>query len=87
MKLKQKKNLGSIILDWRKFRCKHRVIQKRLILYAIEKTIGHIQNIEKVNVDDIVKLCSNNVGNKYLTPNKNIKISVNNGKIYFISLK
>ena len=36
-----------------------------------------------VNIEDIIKLCKNNIGNKYLMPNKNVKISVNKGKVFF----
>ena len=35
-----------------------------------------------VCIDDIIKLCSNNIGNKYLSPIKEIKIYVKKGKIY-----
>ena len=41
--------------------------------------------IGKIFIEDIIKLCSNNIGNKYLTPNKKIKVLVKNHKIYFIS--
>ena len=44
-----------------------------------------IVDIEKVNIDDIIKLCDKNIGNKYLMPNKNIKISVNKNRIFFES--
>ena len=46
--------------------------------------MGSTQRIEKIHIEDIIKLCKNNVGNKYLTPNKNIKILVTDKKIYFI---
>ena len=45
--------------------------------------MGSVQNIEKVNIDDIVKLCENNIGNKFLMPNKNVKVFVNKGKVEF----
>ena len=44
----------------------------------------YVQGIEKIHIDDIIKLCERNVGNKYLTPNKNLKIFLKNGQIYFI---
>jgi hypothetical protein len=59
------------------------VFKRRLIIKFIIKVIGNAKDIEKVHIDDIVKLCNNNVGGKYLTPNKNIKVSVNKGKIIF----
>ena len=34
------------------------------------------------NIDEIIKLCENNIGNKYLTPTKRIKITIKNRKIY-----
>ena len=74
---------GYIVLNLKEFNTQDEVIKKRLILYTINKAVGNVQNIEKVNLDDIIKLCSNNIGNKYLTPNKNIKIMVNKGKIIF----
>ena len=42
--------------------------------------------IEKIHIEDIIKLCNNNIGNKYLTPNKNIKILIKDKKINFIKL-
>lgn len=59
------------------------VLKRRLILKLIIKVLGNAKDIEKVHIDDVVKLCENNVGGKYLTPNKNIKISVLRGKIKF----
>ena len=41
--------------------------------------------IEKVNIDDIIKLCKNNIGNKYLMPIKEIKVYVKKGKIFFMA--
>lgn len=75
------------ILNLKEFNKQDLLIKKRIILYTINKVLGNSQNIEKVNIDDIIKLCENNIGNKYLTPNKNIKILVNKGKIFFESLK
>lgn len=57
------------------------VIRKRLILKLIIKVLGNAKDIEKVHVDDIIKLCENNVGGKFLTPNKYIKVSVLSGKL------
>lgn len=59
------------------------VVRKRLVLKLIIKVLGNAKDIEKVHVDDIIKLCENNVGGKFLTPNKNIKVSVLSGKLTF----
>ena len=36
-------------------------------------------------IEDILKLCDRNIGNKFLTPNKNLKILIKNGQINFES--
>ena len=84
IKLQEKQN--QLILDWKKFRNLENFMKKRIIILSIDKVIGNVQNIEKVNIDDVLKLCSNNVGNKYLMPHKHIKILVNNGMITFTKL-
>ena len=73
-----------IIIDLKKFNKLDLVIKNRLMLYTIGRVLGTSKNIEKVHIEDLVKLCSNNIGNKYLTPNKNIKVMVNQGKVHFI---
>ena len=75
-------NSKEIILDLKKFNLQEIVIKSRLIRYTIKRLFGSIENIEKIHIDDIIKLCSNNIGNKYLTPNKNVKILIKNHKIY-----
>ena len=82
-KLKIKEEKGYIVLNLKEINSENIVIKKRLIIYSINKTIGNIQNIEKVNIDDIIKLCEKNIGNKYLMPNKNIKVLVNKNQIFF----
>lgn len=72
----------EIILDLKKFNKEENVIKKRIIIYVVSKIKGSSKGIEKVHIEDIIKLCKNNIGNKYLMPNKSIKILVNNGKIY-----
>ena len=57
--------------------CKNlRAIQKRIILYAINRIFNTTKGIEKIHIEDIIKLCNNNVGNKFLTPNKNITVNL-----------
>ena len=76
---------SQIVLDLKKFNNQEKVIKSRLLLYTITRLLGTCQGIEKIHIEDIIKLCSNNIGNKYLTPNKKIKILVKNHKIYFLS--
>ena len=74
------------VLDLKKFNNLELVIKRRLIIYTINKVIGTTEGIEKINIDDIIKLIKRNIGNKYLTPTKKIKILVKKGKIFFIPL-
>ena len=78
-------NKKEIILDLKGFNNQEKVIKSRIILYTITRLFGTSKGIEKIHIEDIIKLCSNNIGNKYLTPNKKIKVLVKNHKIYFIS--
>ena len=73
----------QIILDLKQFNNLELVIKRRLILYTVNKLLGTTEGIEKINIDDIIKLCNNNIGNKYLMPIKNLKILVKKGKIFF----
>ena len=78
-----KEDKKEIILNLKKFNIQDEVIKSRIIIYTIKRLMGTSQGIEKVHIDDIITLCKKNIGNKYLTPNKNIKIVVNKGKMYF----
>jgi len=80
--LKIGENEKEAILDLQKFNAISKVIKGRLLLYTINKVIGTVQGISKVHIEDCIKLCANNIGNKYLTPNKNVKIFVKQGNIF-----
>ena len=75
----------TVILNLKEFNKLDRVIKSKIILYTISKVYGKITGIEKIHIDDIIKLCDNNIGNKYLSPKKGIKIYVKSGKIFFLS--
>ncbi len=72
---------NEIILNIREFNKQEKLMQKRIILYAIEKLFGSTKGIEKVHIEDVIKLCNNNIGNKYLTPNKRVKIGLQDKKL------
>ena len=82
-----KEEESIIILDLKKFNTLDTVLKKRIILYAIKKIFGSTKNIEKIHLEDIIKLCNNNIGNKFLTPNKNTKIVIKNKQIHISSIK
>ena len=80
-----KQEPGQIILELKEFNEQDEVIKSRIILYTVKKLFGSSQGIEKIHINDIIKLCNNNIGNKYLTPNKKIKILVKDKKIFFMA--
>ena len=77
----------EIILNLREFNKNHEAIKSRIIMLCIKKLLGTTNGIGKVHINDIIELCDNNIGNKYLTPNKHIKIAVGKGKMYFFVTK
>ena len=82
MVLEERKD--SIVLSLKKWNGQDFVIKSRVIRYTINRLLGTTKDIEKIHIEDIIKLCENNVGNKYLTPNKKVKVLVNKGKIFFL---
>ena len=80
-----KQEPGQIMLELKGFNEQDEVIKSRIILYTVKKLFGSSQGIEKMHINDIIKLCNNNIGNKYLTPNKKIKILVKDKKIFFMA--
>ena len=77
----------QIVLNLKKFNNLELVIKRRVIIYTISELLGNSSGIEKIHLEDIIKLCENNIGNKFLTPNKNIKVLVKAGKVTFIDLR
>lgn len=76
------KNENQIILKLKEFNKLEKVIKSRIILLTTKQLMSSTQGIEKIHIEDIIKLCDNNVGNKFLTPNKNIKFLVKDKKLY-----
>ena len=77
----------EIILNLKGFNKQEKLIKSRIIMYSISKIFGTSKDIEKIHIEDIIKLCQNNIGNKYLTPNKNTRVLVKNHKIYISKQK
>lgn len=82
-KIVLQKSNEEIVLDLKNFNKLDNIIKKRIILYTISLLRGGSQGIEKVHIEDIVKLCQNNIGNKFLVPNKGLKVLVKDKKIFF----
>ena len=77
----QQEEKKQIVMDLKGFNKQEKVIKSRLLLYTISRLFGTTKGIEKIHIEDIIKLCEKNIGNKYLTPNKNIKVLVKKKKI------
>ena len=75
---------NQIILKLKKYLELDKVIKKRIIIYTINMLLGNSKDLQKINIEDIVEMCEKNIGNKYLMPNKNVKVMVKNKKIFFI---
>ena len=72
---------NQVFFVTKEFNKEPKVIQKLLVLKAIKNVQGSLNEIDKINVEDVIKLCNNNIGNKYLLPNKNVKVEMKDKKI------
>ena len=79
-------SLGKIEIDIHEFQKLELSLKQNLILYAINQIAGSTRNIEKINIDDIIKMSERNVGKKYMLINKNLKVLIENKKIIFVAL-
>ena len=79
-------NEHQIDLKLKEFNLLDNVIKNRLILLTTKKLFGTVNGIEKINIDDIIKMCKKNIGNKFLMPNKNLKVMVKDKKISFYTI-
>lgn len=62
------------------------VIKQKMILNAIVVLKGSSRNIAKTNIDDIIKISNNGIGNKYLIIDKNLMAVIKN-KMLVITIK
>ena len=72
--------LNLVEIDLKDFNKMPIAMRKAIIQLSIDKLNGNIRNISKKNIDDIIKLAENNIGNKYIIY-KNIKAEVKKGKL------
>ena len=73
----------SINISGKEFSILNIAIKRRIILYIVKKLFKTTQRIEKKHIEDIIKLIDNNIGNKFLTPNKNFRVSIKKGIVEF----
>ena len=86
MLIKEDINENAIILNQKEWNKQEKVIKSKIILYTISRLINTTKGIEKIHIEDIINLCEKNIGNKFLTPNKHLKIMLKKGQIYFLKL-
>ena len=72
-----------IKVNLKEFNNQELLIRKKMIFYITNKLMGTTKGLEKVNIEDIIKLCGNNIGNKYLIPYKELKVVLKNKQLYF----
>lgn len=82
IKIEEKEN--TIIIDLKKFNELDIFIRKKMVFYIIGLLLGNPTGISKIHIEDIIRMCKNNIGNKYLKPNKSVKILLKNKKIFFL---
>lgn len=83
-KILTKKDTKQISLDLKEFNKQDNIIKNRLVLLSIKNLLGSTEGVEMIHIKDIIKLASNNIGNKFLTPNKKIKVLIKDKQINFI---
>jgi len=71
----------EIVLKLKEFNVLDSFIKGKIILLCASLLFGNTKRVEKKHIEDIIEMCSKNIGNKYLMPNKNFKIFVGHGKI------
>lgn len=86
MLIKEELKENLIIINQKEWNKQEKVIKSKIILYTISRLINTTKGIEKIHIEDIINLCEKNVGNKFLTPNKHLKIMLKKGQIYFLKI-
>ena len=71
----------TIELSLKGFNKLEKVIKKEMIRYTINRVLGNLQGIGNIHIEDIIKLCEKEIGNKYLMPTPKVKVCIKNKKI------
>lgn len=77
---------NEVRFELKKFNNLETVIKQKIILNAIVILKGSSRNIAKTNIDDIIKISNNGIGNKYLIIDKNLMAVIKN-KMLVITIK
>ena len=60
--LQKDKEKDYIVLDLKKFNNQEKVIKSNIIIYTITRLFNTAKGIERIHIEDIIKLCGNNIG-------------------------
>ena len=58
-------NKKEFVMDLKGFNRQEKVIKSRILLHTISRLLGTTKGIEKIHIEDVIKLCDNNIGNKF----------------------
>ena len=82
-KIGETENASKIFFKLSDFNKLSKIIQSELIILSIKKLDGNFKNFSSKNIEDVLRIANNNIGNKYLMI-KNFRFEVKNKKIYII---
>lgn len=72
---------NKISFELKTFNIESKILKSSLILNAIELLTGDRKNVQKINIEDILKMADRKVGNKQIQINKKIVASINKGHL------
>ena len=72
---------NKISFELKTFNIESKILKSSLILKAIELLTGDRKNVQKINIEDILKMADRKVGNKQIQINKKIVASINKGHL------
>ena len=73
----------KISYDLKSFNEQAQIIRSSLVLKTIEVLTSERKNVQKINVDDILKMAEKNIGGKQIQINKKVRTSIFKGKLEF----
>lgn len=71
----------EVKLDLIKFNELEIVLKRRVLRKVLKEDFNTYKDISKINIDDAIKIAYNNIGNKYMMLNKDIKFTILRGEI------
>lgn len=80
-KILSNRDCNIISFNLKEFNSLDEIIKSELVFMAIEELVGNRKNVQKINVDDVVKLASRNISGKFTKINNKVSARVNKGKL------